>query len=383
LRWPAVASTALDAYRHAEPIRGAELLLVEDNASNQEVARAILGKMGLRVTVANHGREALQLLADKRHDLVLMDLQMPVMDGFEATAAIRATAWGRDLPIIAMTAAAFADDRRRVLEAGMNDFVSKPVDPHQLLDVLLRWLPQRSPLALAVQPLAPSDLPQVPQLQTSQTSQTSPALPAQLEGFELAQTLERLGQDQDLLLLVMRQFLHDFDPDHWASEFDTACRQGQQVTALRLAHTLKGVAANLGAVRLQAAAAALEVELRTQAIPSGADPGRLQQGRNDCLAALRAATAVLQAGLPAPPTEDQTDALQPVQLTQARQDLAEAEQLLSRNRLLPAPLLARLREHLGSHAAARQLETLREQLGVFDFESALQTLNAMQDGLSP
>ncbi len=283
VRLPAVEAAAFDPYLQAEPIRGAELLLVEDNPANQEIALAMLGKMGLNVSVANDGREALQLLSARRHDLVLMDLQMPVMDGFEATEVIRASDWGRDLPIIAMTAAAFADDRRRVLDAGMNDFVSKPVDPQQLLGALLRWLPPRQ--APAAEPLQSVVLPASP-------PQT---LPVQLEGFELAQTLERLGQDQSLLLLVMRQFLHDFDPDDWAGEFDAACREVQPLTAQRLAHTLKGVAANLGATRLQAAAAALEVELKAQP----GDPGRLQRCRDDCLAALRAATAVLRAGLPA------------------------------------------------------------------------------------
>jgi PAS domain S-box-containing protein len=357
VRLPPADATLFDPYRLAEPIRGAELLLVEDNATNQEIALARLHKMGLRVTVANNGREALQKLAEKSYALVLMDLQMPVMDGFEATAAIRATSWGRSLPIIAMTAAAFADDRQRVLDAGMNDFVSKPVNPQQLLAALLRWLPQRQ--------LAPA--PAVGVVDAL-------ALPAQLEGFELAQTLRRLDQNPALLIRVLRQFLHDFKPDDWARQFDTAGSDGLQASTQRLAHTLKGAAANVGAVRLQAAAAALE-----SALEAGTQAAALQPLVDDCLAALRAASAALQAGLPterpAAPTAP------PAQLAAALQDLAEVEALLRRHRLVPAALRERLRTHVGQHAAAAALQKLLEQIGAFDFKSALATLAQMQEML--
>jgi len=360
---PAVEGKVPDPYQQARPIRGAELLLVEDNLTNQEVALAMLTKMGLQVAVANNGREALQKLAEKPCALVLMDLQMPVMDGFEATAAIRATGWGHSLPIIAMTASAFADDRRRVLDAGMNDFVSKPVDPQQLLRTLLRWLPQPPSTAdTAVDARAAK----AAVLQPSMAPQGMLVPP--LDGFDLAQTLDRFGQDQQLLLSVLRQFLCDFKPDEWAAQFDAACLDGQRTHAQRLAHTLLGVAANVGAVRLHAAAAALDAALKDEE----GDPAKLQQYRNDCLDALRAAVAAVQAGLPA--TNPQLQA--------AQQDLAAVEQLLRRNRLVPVALLTSLHEHIGQHAAAMLLGTLRDQIDVFDFDRALKTLQAMQDSLS-
>lgn len=352
---PAAEATVFDPYRLAEPIRGAELLLVEDNASNQEIALARLGKMGLRVAVANNGREALHKLAEKPYDLVLMDLQMPVMDGFEATAAIRATDWGRTLPIIAMTAAAFADDRRRVLDAGMNDFVSKPVNSQQLLAALLRWLPHRT---LVAAPVA--------------SGVGAAALPAQLEGFELAQTLHQLDQNPALVIRVLRQFLHDFKPDDWARHFDTARAQGSPAAAQRLAHTLKGVAANVGAVRLRAAAAALEA-----ALEAGTEATALQPQVDDCLMALRAATTALEANLPAELPAAAT--AQSAQIADSLRDLTEIEALLRRYRLVPAVLLERLRTHVGQHAAAAQLQKLQEQIGAFDFKSALTTLARMQE----
>ena len=381
---PALAKPAPPATRQADSIRGARLLLVEDNPTNQEIALSLLGRMGLQVTVANHGREALEQLAGQRFDLVLMDLQMPVMDGFEATAAIRATDWGRQLPIVAMTAAAFDDDRRRVLDAGMNDFVSKPVDSRRLLDVLLRWLPHR-PLqdlsAAAGVSALPDAADATPAAAPALPAATQALLPTELEGFELDRTLERLDHDQTLLLRALRQFLRDFPADDWVAQFDAACRQADWVSAQRQAHTLKGVAGSLGAVRVQQAATALDALLKTAASQSGCDPDQLAQRRDDCLQALRAAIAELQDKLP-PEAATAQSATGPAQPEAALQDLAEAEQLLGRNRGLPAALLPRLRAHLGQHAARAQFDRLTDQVSAFDFDGALETIRAMRERLS-
>jgi CheY-like chemotaxis protein len=122
------------------------ILLAEDNVVNQRVAARILEKRGHVVQVVNNGREVIEALGCERFDLVLMDVQMPEMDGFEATAAIRQREQdtGKHIPIIAMTAHAMKGDRERCLEAGMDDYVSKPVDPKSLLAVLQRWRHQSS-----------------------------------------------------------------------------------------------------------------------------------------------------------------------------------------------------------------------------------------------
>ena len=125
---------------------GCRVLLVEDNLINQEVANALLEEVGLRVRIANHGGEALEMLDAERYDLILMDMQMPVMDGLEATRRIRAlNTTLASIPIIAMTANAFDEDRKICEEVGMNDFVSKPVDPEELFKVLARWLDNAPP----------------------------------------------------------------------------------------------------------------------------------------------------------------------------------------------------------------------------------------------
>jgi two-component system sensor histidine kinase/response regulator len=120
---------------------GARVLLVEDNEINQEVAKGLLEEAGVAVELAGNGHEALDKVAAQRFDLILMDMHMPVMDGLEATRRLRASAQGRDVPILAMTANAFAEDRQRCLDAGMNDHLAKPVDPSRLFAVLARWLP--------------------------------------------------------------------------------------------------------------------------------------------------------------------------------------------------------------------------------------------------
>ncbi len=123
-----------------EPYQGAKVLLAEDNAVNQEVAVAMLSSAGLCVDVAEDGEQALAMAASQEYALILMDVQMPKLDGVDATKAIRETSWGREIPILAMTANAFADERQRCLDAGMNDHVAKPVVAEQLFATLRRWL---------------------------------------------------------------------------------------------------------------------------------------------------------------------------------------------------------------------------------------------------
>jgi PAS domain S-box-containing protein len=162
-----------DLARSAAPIAGAHILIVEDDRINQHVARGLLERAGLRVTVANHGGEALECLEQAQFDAILMDLQMPHMDGFVATEKIRADERWRTLPIIAFTAAVLVHDREKCTQAGMNDFVAKPVQPQDIIAVLLRQIPHHSghpattSAADAVPPaptFAPGDLYRLPAL---------------------------------------------------------------------------------------------------------------------------------------------------------------------------------------------------------------------------
>ena len=394
-------------FQRTLPLRGAEILLVEDNPTNQEVALAILRKMGLQVEVANHGREALDKLRARRFDLVLMDLHMPVMDGLEATAAIRSEDWGRVLPIIAMTAAAFPEDRQRVLDAGMNDYLCKPVDPRQLAEALLCWLPERALTKPAVVGPGAAEPALIPAATPTSPRATAPVLtpaaaptparsealagtpaathPAQPEallvpaealhipGFDLAATRQRLGDDPELLVSILRHFQHDLTD--WPAQFDRARVMAEPKEAVRLAHGLKGAAANVGATRVRATAVALEAALK-----EGAAPERVDALLADGLDALRDAQAALQAALPPAPAAATAGA---IDLAAARADLAELEHLLRGHRLIREPLLARLRDHLGNQAATAELDPLVAQIQAFDFHQALNTLKRLEEKLSP
>ena len=125
--------------------RHARLLLVEDDKVNQEVASILLGDIGWQIDIANHGQEAVDLATANAYDLILMDMQMPVMGGVEATGIIRQLPQYQAVPILAMTANAFDEDRKTCLTAGMNDFISKPVEPEKLFEILLKWLARQIP----------------------------------------------------------------------------------------------------------------------------------------------------------------------------------------------------------------------------------------------
>ena len=207
----------------------------------------MLTQMGMLVDVAGNGQEALELLEHQDYALVLMDVHMPVMNGLDATRAIRAGRWGEKLPIIALTAAAFPEDRRQVAAAGMNDFLSKPIDPQRLATTLLRWLPENTQPANTSVAAVPASPP-------------GTALPERMKNFDLATTLERFGGDGAILLRVLRAFADDFRT--WQADAQAACAAEDWVRLKSLAHSLKGGAGGAGANLCEEAARQLDDALR-------------------------------------------------------------------------------------------------------------------------
>ncbi len=236
------------------PIRGSRLLLVEDNELNQEVAAGLLREAGLEVDIAANGAIALDKIAHGSYDLVLMDVQMPVMDGIAATRAIRQRPDCADLPIVAMTANAMSDDREDCLAAGMNDHLAKPIAPAQLWEKLLQWIKPHE----ATNPPGPTT-------GCARPGKAEPActLPDDIPGLDIPAGLARAMGREKLYLTLLEKFVsghRDF-----AIQLDNALAQDDRETAERLAHTLKGSSAQIGANQLAASAEKLESAIRAHA----------------------------------------------------------------------------------------------------------------------
>jgi PAS domain S-box-containing protein len=234
-------------------LNGRNILLVEDNQINQEVARDLLEIVGIRVTIANDGMEAIQLINMQTFDLVLMDIHMPIMNGFDATQAIRRDPRYTQLPIIAMTANAMEGDRERCLQAGMNDYIPKPINPEQMFETISRNLDEAMATAhsvtglIAQQPIAPDDL------RFFNMLQAQPGLNTELG---LKHVLGRI----DLYAKLVRRVLIERN-DTLGSTL-AAIEQGNFESATRYVHGFKAISGSIGAERLQQCCLRLEGELR-------------------------------------------------------------------------------------------------------------------------
>ena len=344
------------------PLRGARILVVEDNELNQQVAYELLSEAGFEVVLAADGRQAIARIEASAvpgapaYDIVLMDMQMPVLDGISATRMLRQDARHDALPILAMTANAMQADRQRCLDAGMQDFVAKPIEPDALWLALAAWIRPRPGLG---GPAAP------PAAAAPETD--GPVLAEAVPGLDTALGLRRVLGKKPVYLALLRKFVAGQQGS--VAAMRAALDQGDPALAERLAHTLKGVAGNIGAGPLQSGADALEQALRARAAP--AQTAALL----DALAApLDALLTGLARALPAEPTAaaaapagdapDVRALLQQLATGLADSD-AEVQELIARE----AGSLSRA---LGEAAFGE----LRQAVDDYDFDAALAIVQA-------
>ena len=228
-----------------ESLKGARILLVEDNEINQQIAMELLEQTGCVVTTANNGKDALDILLLQQFDAVLMDIQMPIMDGLEAARRARELPVPgiRVMPILAMTAHALESDKVKSLQAGMQEHLTKPIDPRKMYEALAKWI--RSDKASGAG--------------HAQSGGAMPGGSGDMPGLSVQAALRNLGGNESLYIKLLSRFVANYE--HAPRQVSDALEAGDQQLAVRLAHTIKGVAANLGALSLASVAGDLESAL--------------------------------------------------------------------------------------------------------------------------
>jgi PAS domain S-box-containing protein len=332
---------------------GMKVLLAEDNEINRQIAIELLQSVGVEVETAVTGREAVdRLRSGAAFDAVLMDLQMPELDGLSATREIRSDGRLRELPVIAMTAHAMVEERERCLEAGMNDHVAKPIEPEVLYQTLARWF--RRGAASRPSRAAVSEYPGV-------ADSRIPEIP----GIDTASGLKRVAGNQGLYLSLLAKFANGQGgaPD----AIRKALRAGDRALAERLSHTLKGVAGNIGASAVQAAAAAIERAVREGTDASGA-LARLDGALAPVLRSLGGALTPSAGGQPAesPPAAG----------VDARAALDKLDAYLAESDGEAADFLSEHTEALRTALGRERFAEIRTAVEAYDFEAALEKLRA-------
>jgi len=340
-------------------IRGARILLAEDNEINQQVAEEILQQAGLVVRSANNGKEAVEMVNAGNFDVVLMDIQMPVMGGFEATQEIRRNERFQDLPIIAMTAHAMAGDREKSIEAGMNDHLTKPIDPDQLISALVKWV-------------KPGDRETSEGLSesSSESKKAQDILPTHLPGISLASGLGRVAGNRQLYAKLLCKFKDG--QENAVDQIKAALQVGDTETATLLAHTVKGVSGNLGGDNLYQAAAELE-----KAIKQGKKLDHVMAEFDSQLTVVIDGIRLIEERLTAQkePEDSGVEAL--VDREAVKTLLQEIAQLLESDLTEAMYRMEALNRHLANSSVKVEFKRLEKQIESFDMDTALKTVKTI------
>jgi PAS domain S-box-containing protein len=330
-------------------LQGARILLVEDNKLNQELAQEILQSKGLLVSITNNGQEALDAVQTQTFDGVLMDCQMPVMDGYQATRKMREDSRFKDLPILAMTANAMAGDREKALACGMNDHIPKPINVSRLFDTLAKWIHPAG-----VSHAAPGE---------SNDKPTDSEIPA-IENLDVAASMDRLQGNKQLYMNLLSRFsehYQDFD-----QQLDEALDSADTEPAVRLAHTVKGLAGNIGATALEGIASTAENDLKDNSCSEEILDSLRSQVRNLVLQL----TEFNEEKAP-PETESTFDTARAIQLLQ------QLHPMLEEYDAAVGDFLSQHSASLDTPALSKELKLLAKAISDYDYEQAMQQLTTM------
>ncbi|MFH2047735.1 MAG: response regulator [Pseudomonadota bacterium] len=342
-----------------QKIAGTHILIVEDNLINQQIVQEVLENDGFRVTVANNGKEAINALKVLMFDAVLMDIQMPEMDGYEAIRIIRKDKRFKDLPVISMTAYDRKGDKEKCLKAGMNEYLSKPIDHDQLLSTLGKWIkPGKEKAAVHIIP------------QTSEKREGE-FLPEKMQGIDLESGLKRVGGNKKLFKKILLQFASEFK--NASERMRDIIRKGDIEDGECLAHNIKGVSSNISAYELQSAIIKLETAFKQSdrgnfvSLLSDFDKS-LHQVLSSIAKLENNDTAQINSSAE---TQLNIETLSPI--------FVRLQQLLEKNDLVDDELLEALQKQVSGSQYEKKIKTFEKHLDNFDYHNALSVLSNMSE----
>ncbi len=344
--------------------QGARLLVVDDNELNLQVAREILEGAGIEVDTADNGEQAIAALEKSTYDAVLMDIQMPVMGGYEATVLIRCNPRFRDLPIIALTAYFSNEDREACLNSGMNAYVSKPIDPAELFRVLKEWVKVCRPV------------PDIPKEDVSPVEKKAPAkilFPARLPGIDVAGGLKRVADKRDTYLNLLARFQEKYAS--FPSELEKVMGEGRRMEAHNLIHSLKGISGNLSLTKVFKIANELEDFMVMERGDPRIPLSHLEKALDEVFASLKILESFREKKKPSPGT--------PIDRSSMPGKMAEMIGLLKEGNPEVEELYAEIGDQLNNALSEREYGQLKGLILDYDYDEALYILNNIYSSLAP